>query len=121
MAERLTEQSKDYPRWYTEVVQRGDLADYAIEVDLQLTADGEAVVFHDYTLDRLTDARGQVCERTVAELKQIAFKSSGDRIQTLGELLEQVDGRVEVLAGLKAGSRTVVASVASARCRVKRP
>ncbi len=29
MAERLTQQSKDYPRWYTEVVQRGDLADYA--------------------------------------------------------------------------------------------
>ena len=29
MAERLTEQSRDYPRWYTEVVQRGDLADYA--------------------------------------------------------------------------------------------
>jgi prolyl-tRNA synthetase len=29
MAERLTSQSQDYPRWYTEVVQRGDLADYA--------------------------------------------------------------------------------------------
>ena len=29
MAEKLTRQSDDYPRWYTEVVQRADLADYA--------------------------------------------------------------------------------------------
>lgn len=78
-------------------------ADYGIEVDLQLTADDEAVVFHDYTLERLTEAQGQVRDRTVTELKRIRFKSSGDRIQTLSELLEQVDGRVALMLEIKSG------------------
>ncbi len=74
---------------------------YAIEVDLQLTADGEAIVFHDYTLDRLTECTGLVIERTSTELKQVRFKSCSDRMQTLAELLEQVDGRATLMLELK--------------------
>ena len=44
-------------------------ANYAIEVDLQLSADGEVVVFHDETLDRLTTETGEVSARTAAELR----------------------------------------------------
>ena len=43
-------------------------AGYGIEIDLQLSADGEAMVFHDETLDRLTDETGPVSARTAAEL-----------------------------------------------------
>lgn len=74
---------------------------YAIEVDLQLTADGEAVVFHDYTLDRLTTANGPVISRTVEDLKQVSFSTCNDKIQTLPELLEQVDGRATLMLELK--------------------
>ncbi len=75
--------------------------DYAIECDLQLSADGEAVVFHDGTLDRLTDAKGPIEKRSVRELRKIGFKSGKDRIQTFGELLEQVGGKVPLIVEIK--------------------
>jgi glycerophosphoryl diester phosphodiesterase len=74
---------------------------YAIECDLQLSGDGEAVVFHDGTLDRLTDAKGPVGERSVSALKKVRFKSGKDRIQTFDELLEQVDAKVPLIVEIK--------------------
>lgn len=74
---------------------------YTIECDLQLSVDGEAVVFHDDTLDRLTDTKGPIEQRSVRELKKINFKSGKDRVQTFGELLEQVDGRVPLVVEIK--------------------
>jgi glycerophosphoryl diester phosphodiesterase len=75
--------------------------DYAIECDLQLSADGEAMVFHDAQLDRMTTATGPVIARTAAELQAVALRGSGDRMQTLGELLDQVAGRVPLVIELK--------------------
>src|SRR5688572_7739748 len=60
-------------------------SNYSIECDVQLTADSEAVVFHDDTLDRLTLAQGPLITRTAAELKSVAFRSSSDRIGTLAD------------------------------------
>jgi glycerophosphoryl diester phosphodiesterase len=74
---------------------------YAIECDLQISAEGEAVVFHDETLDRLTDAKGLVKSHTVKQLQAITIKNSQDRIQTLAELLQQVDGKVPLVIELK--------------------
>ena len=74
---------------------------YAIECDLQLSKDGEAVVFHDHTLDRLTDAAGLVGRHSVRELKAVTFKSGRDRIQIFSELLEQVDGKVTLVVEIK--------------------
>lgn len=82
-------------------VQAAIDAGFAIEVDLQLAADGEAVVFHDETLDRLTTATGPLAARTVADLKAIALKTCADRIQTLPELLEQVAGSVPLVIEIK--------------------
>jgi glycerophosphoryl diester phosphodiesterase len=74
---------------------------YAIECDLQRTADGEAVVFHDETLERVTERKGLVKDFTSRELKAATFKHGRDRIQTLAELLEQVDCRVSLIIELK--------------------
>lgn len=74
---------------------------YAIECDLQLTRDGEAVVFHDDHLDRLTEGHGLVKDFTVAELKAIPVRHSQDRVQTLSELLAQVKGQVPLVIELK--------------------
>jgi glycerophosphoryl diester phosphodiesterase len=81
-------------------------ANYAIEVDLQLTGDGEAVVFHDYSLDRLTSSTGKLVTKTTAQIQKSKFQISSDRIQTLGELLDQVDGRATLLIELKANWHT---------------
>ena len=76
-------------------------AGYAIETDLQITADGEAVVHHDATLGRLTEGTGALATMTAAELKRVTFKETADRIITLGELLDLVAGRATLVIEIK--------------------
>lgn len=76
-------------------------AGYAIELDVQLTADGRAVVFHDATLNRLTRQVGPVAGRSAAELSSIALSGSSDTIPHLAATLRQVAGRVPLLIELK--------------------
>jgi glycerophosphoryl diester phosphodiesterase len=76
-------------------------ADYAIECDLQLARDGEAMVFHDETLDRLMNGEGLVASHTADELKAMSFKAGSDHMQTLGELLGQVHGQAPLVIELK--------------------
>jgi glycerophosphoryl diester phosphodiesterase len=75
--------------------------DFAIELDVQLTSDGDAVVFHDHVLDRLTGETGPVLERTARELTQVAVTGAGARIDTLATVLAQVDGRVPLVVEVK--------------------
>ena len=79
--------------------------EYAIEIDLQLSADGRAMVFHDETLDRLTDKRGDVSDYTAAELSRIKVGSGQDVIEPLEDILRLIDGRVPLLIELKDQSR----------------
>jgi glycerophosphoryl diester phosphodiesterase len=74
---------------------------FAIGTDLQITSDGEAVVFHDATLKRLAERDGRLSAMTAAALKGVALKQTGDRIITLGDLFDLVDGRVTLLLELK--------------------
>src|SRR5436305_7090627 len=67
---------------------------FAIECDVQLSADGEAMVHHDGALGRLTDGSGALSGKTCAELKQVAFRGTGERVMTLGELCALIAGRV---------------------------
>ena len=75
--------------------------DYAIECDLQVSADGEAMVHHDYVLGRLTEGNGCLEEMTSAELKRVAFKATTDRMISIGELCDLVGGRVTLVIELK--------------------
>ncbi len=74
---------------------------YGIELDLQLSKDGQAMVFHDYDLGRLTAEKGAVAQRTAAELCEIALSDDGDGIPTFVDVLKQVAGRVPLLIELK--------------------
>lgn len=74
---------------------------YAIECDVQVTRDGEAMVFHDDHLGRLTGSPGLVRETTAAQMKALTLKDSSDRIQTLTELLLQISGRVPLVIEIK--------------------
>lgn len=74
---------------------------YAIECDLRLSADGEAMVFHDRTLERLTAATGNIVAKTTSELSGIPFRHSTDRMLTLAGLCELVSGRVPLVLEMK--------------------
>ncbi len=74
---------------------------YAIECDVQCSADGEAMVHHDGVLDRLTEIQGPLAARTAADHKTITFKSTAERMLTLGELCDLVAGRVTLIVEIK--------------------
>src|SRR3954467_10547494 len=59
---------------------------FAIECDIQLAADGEAMVHHDDALGRLTEGSGVLLGKTSAELKQVAFKDTPEKMMSLGDL-----------------------------------
>ena len=74
-----------------------------IECDVRPASDGTAMVFHDATLDRVTDASGPLDAHTPAALGRIAYRGSrtSDRVMTLRDLLDQVDGQVPLLVEIK--------------------
>ncbi len=74
---------------------------YAIECDVQITSDGEAVVFHDYTLDRLTLGEGRLDQRTAADLATISFRQGPDHIMPLSDFLKLIAGRVPLVCEIK--------------------
>jgi len=78
-------------------VERG----FGVELDLQVSADGAAMVFHDARLDRLTGETGEVRVRDAAELGEITLTGSSDRIPTLEAVLAEVAGRVPLLLEIK--------------------
>ena len=76
-------------------------AGFGIELDVQLSADGEVMVFHDYTLVRMTGVEKKLCELTAEELGALRLVESDEKIPTLREVLTLVDGRVPLLVELK--------------------
>ena len=88
---------------------------FAIECDIQLSADGEAMVHHDFALDRLTEGSGALKGKTSAELKAMAFRDTPERMMTLGDLCALVAGRVPLLIEVKSrfeGDRGLVTRMA---------
>lgn len=79
-------------------------AGHGIELDVQAALNGEPVVFHDYELDRLTDAHGRVADLDLEEINRLKLKGSGETIPSLEEVLALIDGRVPLLIEIKSGS-----------------
>ncbi len=76
-------------------------AGYGIEIDLQLSSDGQAMVFHDYSLDRLTAEHGPVRLRSAADLTQVRLGGGDEGIPDFHEVLGIVAGKVPLLVELK--------------------
>ncbi len=74
---------------------------FGIEVDVQQTSDGEALVFHDNDLDRLADAGGPVAGRTSADLVKLQMLTGSDHLWLLQDLYDLVDGRVPLVVEIK--------------------
>ena len=74
-----------------------------IELDIRLTSDGTAVVFHDEELDRLTGESGRVAERSARALSQIKLTGTEQGIMALQDVLLHIGGRVPLLIEAKCG------------------
>ncbi|ATQ67175.1 MULTISPECIES: glycerophosphodiester phosphodiesterase family protein [Methylosinus] len=90
-------------------------AGYAIECDVQATADAEVVVFHDETLERLTDGVGRLDALGLADLQRLTLRGAREQIPTLRELLAAIGGAVPLVIEIKSrfdGSLALARSVA---------
>ncbi|HEV2867401.1 MAG TPA: glycerophosphodiester phosphodiesterase family protein [Allosphingosinicella sp.] len=76
-----------------------------IELDVQAAADGTAMVFHDSTLERLTEASGPLAAHTAEALARIRLRGSRETIPTLEEVLALIRGRAPLLIEVKAPGR----------------
>jgi glycerophosphoryl diester phosphodiesterase len=85
--------------------ERAIAAGSGIELDVQMSGDGEIFVFHDETLDRLTNQNGNVGEMRGSALAQIRLKDSDESIPRLDEILSLIAGRVPVLIEVKSKNR----------------
>lgn len=74
---------------------------FCIEIDIQMSADDEAVVFHDYDLRRLTPEMGPVRQRTSGQLQTIPFMAGPGTIPLLSEVVAKVAGQVPLLIEIK--------------------
>ena len=79
-----------------------------VEMDLHFSGDGQIVVIHDDTLDRTTNGTGPVASHTLTQLKQLdagawfADRYAGERVPSLGELLERYKGEFHFHLEIKA-------------------
>ncbi len=80
-------------------------AGYGIELDIQLSADGQVVVFHDDTLDRVCGVHGRVDAYTLQQLQTFSLCGSDQRIPLFTDVLREVHGKVPLIVELKTGPR----------------
>ena len=75
---------------------------YGIECDVQLTSDGEAVIFHDFVLERLTGQTGEVRARKASDLTGTGLRGSkSDTIPLLSTFLDRIGSRVPLVVEIK--------------------
>jgi glycerophosphoryl diester phosphodiesterase len=82
-------------------------AGYGIELDVQLSSDGEAIVFHDSTLERMTGQPGRMSDHTAADLGAMSLAGTDETLPTLAETLTLVGKRAMVLIEIKTPSGEV--------------
>lgn len=78
---------------------------YGIELDVQLSKDGQVVVFHDDTLERVCGVDARVDEMTYEELQTLRLCETEYKIPLFSEVLACVDGRGPLIVELKHGKR----------------
>ena len=82
-------------------------AGHGFELDVQETADGQALVFHDYTLERLTGQKGPVRERVANDLGAITLTGTDQTLITLPQLVQHVPDDAAILVEIKSRQRSI--------------
>lgn len=78
---------------------------FGMEMDVELTADDELLVFHDDALERMTGLKKSLWESTYDEVKALKLSGSGQKIPTFSDFLKTVDGRVPIIVEIKSTDR----------------
>ncbi len=78
---------------------------YGIETDVRLSADGCLFLFHDDSLRRMTGDERKTESLTLTELKALRLQGTDERIPTLDQLLETVQGKVPLIIEIKPSAR----------------
>ena len=100
-AHRGLHNGKDAPENSLAAFEAACQKEYGIELDVQLSRDGKVMVFHDYTLIRMTGCDKKLAELDADELTALTLGESNQKIPTFEEVLSLVDGRVPLLVELK--------------------
>lgn len=74
---------------------------YAIELDVHLSSDDIPVVFHDESLERMTGSKGKISQYTLKSIKGLKLKNTEEKVPTLEEVLNEVDGKVPLVIEVK--------------------
>ena len=101
----LHSEDKSIPENSLEAFRLASRAGYGAEMDVHLTKDGQVVVFHDDTLDRMCGVPGRIEDKSYDELKLLKLCGTSQRIPLLTEVLETYAGRGPLIVELKTGSR----------------
>ena len=97
----LYEKDQSVPENSLEAFSRAANAGYGVELDVQLTKDGQVVVFHDDTVDRMTDRKGRVDSFTLSELQAMPLKGTGHRVPLFTDVMAVLDGVSPTIVELK--------------------
>ena len=100
-AHRGLHNGKDAPENSLAAFEAACQKGYGIELDVQLSRDGKVMVFHDYTLVRMTGCDKKLAELDAEELTALTLGESDQKIPTFAEVLSLVNGRVPLLVELK--------------------
>ena len=101
----LHSEDKSVPENSLEAFRLAGRAGYGAELDVRLTKDGQVVVFHDDTLDRMCGVSARVDEKSYDELKLLSLAGTNQRIPLLTEVLETYGGRGPLIVEIKHGCR----------------
>lgn len=101
----LHTRDKSIPENSLPAFERASRAGYGMELDVQLSKDGQVVVFHDDTLDRVCGVHARVDEKTWAELQELRLCGTEYGIPLFSEVLKTVRGRGPLIVELKSGRR----------------
>lgn len=97
----LYEKDQSVPENSLEAFRRAAENGYGVELDVQLTKDGAVVVFHDDTVDRMTESRGRVDSFTLAELQAMPLMGTEHRVPLFTDVMAVLDGVSPTIVELK--------------------
>ena len=101
----LHSRDKSVPENSLKAFELAAAAGYGMELDVQLTRDGQVVVFHDDTLNRVCGVNGRVDDYTFAELQKFPLCGTDERIPLFSDVLNTVAGRGAIICELKTAGK----------------
>lgn len=102
----LHDNETEAPENSLEAFRKAVDAGFGMELDIQLTKDGQVVVFHDDTLIRVCGIEGKVSDYTYEQLQKFSLCKSKERIPLFTQVLELVDGKAPLIVEFKGNNST---------------